>query len=82
MPVVADYRKLLFEIATSALATGPGYAQEGYVLGEAGRQLGVGDNVEVQQQVLDAWQDLFRNGDLAWGYDLNNPQAPFFHRPQ
>src|SRR5262249_42189442 len=25
------------------------------------------------------WQELFRTGLLAWGFDLNNPNPPFFH---
>lgn len=81
MPVLANYRKVLLDVANEALKEGPGYAQESYVLGEAGRKLGVG-NIEDQQKLLDAWQDLFRQGDLVWGYDLSNPQAPFFHEPR
>jgi hypothetical protein len=31
--------------------------------------------------LLTAWQNLFRNGQLSWGYDVENPSAPFFHLP-
>jgi hypothetical protein len=29
--------------------------------------------------LLTAWHDLFRKGILAWGFDVDNPAAPFFH---
>jgi hypothetical protein len=79
--VVADYRKLLLDIASEALDLGPGFAQEGYVLGEVRRKLNLRENLKGEQQVLDAWHDLFKQGELAWGYDLTNPQSPFFHKP-
>ena len=32
-----------------------------------------------EEAILTAWQDQFRTGLLAWGYNLNNPNQPFFH---
>lgn len=37
------------------------------------------DSLERQQLLLTLWQDLFRTGYLAWGFDVNNPNPPFFH---
>jgi hypothetical protein len=57
------------------------------VLDEAARQLFNRDpfvtpsNVNQEQVILTCWHDLFREGRLSWGYDLNNPDAPFFHVP-
>jgi hypothetical protein len=36
-------------------------------------------NVELEQLVLTEWYELFRTGFLAWGYNLTNDKAPFFH---
>src|SRR5437868_13772267 len=36
-------------------------------------------NRELEQAILTQWQDLFRTGLLACGYDLNNPNPPLFH---
>ena len=49
------------------------------VLGAAERRLGVGADLDSQQAVLAQWGDLFRSGLLAWGLNLNNPNAPFLH---
>ena len=76
------YSKELLDIAKKAYAEGPGSAQEGYVLSEAAQLPGVRGNDEAEQRVLDAWHELFRQGKLVWGYNLNNPQAPFYHIPR
>lgn len=68
-------------IAEEALQLGPGYAQEGFVLAEAAKKLGVRQNLSAEQDILTEWQNLFREGNLAWGYNLDNPSAPFFHKP-
>jgi hypothetical protein len=31
------------------------------------------------QAILTQWSELFRTGLLAWGYNLYNPNPPFFH---
>jgi hypothetical protein len=36
-------------------------------------------DLKLQQRILDAWQDLFTEKKLGWGYDLDNPTSPFFH---
>ncbi len=32
-----------------------------------------------QEALLTVWYDLFRIGYLAWGFNLSNPNPPFFH---
>lgn len=66
---------------------GPGYAQQRVVIDEVARQQFNGDrfiapmDINLQQEILTCWHDLFREGRLSWGYDLDNPDAPFFHIP-
>lgn len=36
-------------------------------------------SIETEQAILTCWYDLFRNGILAWGHTLGNPNPPFFH---
>ena len=37
--------------------------------------------LKLQQEMLTCWNDLFLDGLLSWGYDLDNPDPPFFHVP-
>ena len=39
-------------------------------------------DLDIQQAILTCWHDLFREGALSWGYDLDNPDPPFFHIPE
>ena len=48
------------------------------ILGEAATNLHF-DNQDAQQSLLTVYNDLFRTGHLAWGLDINNPDAPWFH---
>lgn len=75
----ADIKAILLEIAKASVAEGPGFAQEPVVLREAFRRLSMGSDLAKQQLLLDLWHELFREGTLSWGYDINNPGAPFFH---
>ncbi len=68
----------LRRIAIECDSKGPGYAQEGVVLREAKQRLSPKSLAE-QQQILEAWQRLFVEGELSWGYNLDNPGSPFFH---
>ena len=81
MAVTLDYEGELLRIALQALEQGEGYAQSASVLVEAGRELKVAGDLAEEQKLLDAWNNLFRDGKLSWGYNLMNPSAPFFHRP-
>ncbi len=77
-----EVKDLVWQTASKAASSGPGYAQEGVVLRQIREQLGANGgrpDLQVQQQILHAWHDLFLEKKLAWGYDLNNPNSPFFH---
>jgi hypothetical protein len=75
-----ELEKTLRRIAEDCVAQGPGYAQDIVVLRKALEELGIGhEDLKHQQQLLTAWHDLFRKGILAWGFDVDNPAAPFFH---
>jgi hypothetical protein len=78
-----EIRSLVWQIAATNADRGPGWSQEGVVLREVSERLGGrGDqrpDKKVQQMVLDAWHDLFAEKKLGWGYDLNNPNSPFYH---
>ncbi|MEX1039404.1 MAG: hypothetical protein WDZ51_02155 [Pirellulaceae bacterium] len=74
-----EYEKKLFDLASECLTQGPGYAQETVVLREAMDRFGVDRDLKEQQKLLTAWHDLFHKGTLSWGYDIDNPSAPFFH---
>lgn len=56
-----------------------GYLQQGPILNEAVKRLGIKGNIDLEQLLLTKWNDLFRSGHLGWGYDLLNPAPPFFH---
>lgn len=72
-------RKTLLEVVSQATSGGAGYLQSGYVLQESARRLGVQGKVDLEQAILAYWHDLFRTGYVAWGYNLANPNPPFFH---
>ena len=76
-----ELKEQLLRIVAECLAKGPGYAQELVVLREASEQLGLGGDREKEQELLTCWHDLFRDGELSWGYDIDNPNTPFFHKP-
>lgn len=68
----------LKEIVRDCLARGPGYAQEGVVLRLA-KDAFRPQSLQEQQLILEIWHSLFAEGELAWGYNLDNPSSPFFH---
>ena len=71
-------KEWLLRCAQQQAAKGPGYAQQGVVLRAAKGELKLG-SIADEQAVLDCWHELFREGRLNWGYDLDNPNARFFH---
>lgn len=78
----------ILQIAKAMAEKGAGYAQEAVVLRAAEKQYIAEQQPSDHQQalprwrlILTAWHDLFRDGELSWGYDLDNPNAPFFHVP-
>ena len=53
--------------------------QQDSILHEAAVRLGGQLTHDEEQALLTIWYDLFRSGQLAWGYNLNNPNPPFCH---
>jgi len=53
--------------------------QQTSILNAVARKLGVNQNPDLEQAILTQWDELFRTGLLAWGLNLSNPNAPFFH---
>jgi hypothetical protein len=49
--------------------------QQGPVLDGVQSKLGRGND----EAILTQWGELFRTGLLAWGFNLSNPDPPFFH---
>jgi hypothetical protein len=79
-----EVKKVVFGIAAELAGRGPGWAQEAIVLREAAARLRrqLGEDLSAQQAVLTAWHDLFLERKLSWGYNLDNPNSPFFHVPK
>jgi hypothetical protein len=74
-----EIKGLVFRVAAECSSKGPGWAQEGVVLREVAEHLSGNPDLKLQQSILDVWHDLFMEKRLAWGYDLDNPNSPFFH---
>ena len=53
--------------------------QSGSILDETARRLNVRNNILVEQAIMTFFHDLFRAGQIAWGYNLSNPNPPFCH---
>ncbi len=53
--------------------------QQGSVLEETKRRIGIAYDLTKEQAILTTWHDLFRTGYLAWGLNITNPNPPFFH---
>jgi hypothetical protein len=66
-------------LAEECIERGPGFAQETVVIRKAVDRLRIEHDLKEQQRLLTAWNDLFRDGTLSWGYDVDNPASPFFH---
>jgi hypothetical protein len=76
-------KRTILEVARECLEKGPGWAQEGVVLREVAERLGgSARNEQDQQKILTCWHDLFLKGELSWGFNLDNPNAPWFHVPR
>lgn len=71
-------RATFLEVLAEYEGMGSGYFQSEPVLKEVSRRLNARQRTD-QQAILTLFSDLFRNGQLAWGVDLANPNAPFMH---
>lgn len=56
-----------------------GQFQQGSLLNKVAKELGIERDDVKEQALLTCWGNLFRNGYLSWGLNLNNPNPPFVH---
>ena len=78
-----ELREMVFNVAKEMSQRGRGWAQQSGVLREVAIRLPANTPDDgIEQQILTCWHDLFRIGRLSWGYNIDNPDAPFFHIPQ
>ena len=72
--------------ATECVRRGGMNSQEKCVLddikSEFGGNMHTRLDLDLQRAILTCWHDLFREGTLCWGHDLDNPGHPFFHIPK
>ncbi|WP_017416230.1 hypothetical protein [Clostridium tunisiense] len=76
---VNQIRERLLEVISEYSKQGPGYFQQSNVLRETAKSLDIKGDLELEQILLTEWNELFRIGYLAWGYDIANPEPPFCH---
>jgi hypothetical protein len=74
-----NLRKVFLEVVDEYNKRGGGFFQSRPVLEEAARRLGISGNRAAEQALLTFFGDLFRQGVLAWGLDVANPDPPFLH---
>lgn len=81
MPTANQIREQLLEVVAEVAPKGPGDGslQSGTVLRIVHERLGKQRDHLTEEGILTAFHDLFRTGYLAWGFNLANPNPPFFH---
>jgi hypothetical protein len=72
-------RQALLDAANVASRGSPNNFQTGTILSRAANKLNIRGDLETEQVLLTMWHDLFRQGMIAWGYDISNSQPPFCH---
>jgi hypothetical protein len=78
---VSNLRNVFWDVLAVYAKTAPANRQEPLFLKEVARRLNAvtgGDSAPDTQVILTYWQDLFRNGYLAYGIHLDNPNRPWF----
>lgn len=80
-PPTRSVREVLLETVRDRHAKlNGGTLQQGEILQEVSRILIQRQrDPEMEEAILTEWYDLFRTGLLAWGFNLNNPNPPWFH---
>jgi hypothetical protein len=78
----ADLKDLIYNTAVALVDKGAGWAQEGALLYEVAQKVPASKDIGTQREILTCWHDLFRDGKLSWGFNLDNPNWPFFHVPR
>jgi hypothetical protein len=77
----AAMMKLVYRVACDCAKRGQGWSQQSSVLSAVAEQASSHNNLQKEQLILTCWHDLFSLGLLSWGYNIDNPDAPFFHVP-
>lgn len=80
----AGIREVLLTVVHEMLPRHPNDAsslQQANVLNEVHKRLALGPfgDYDTELAILTAWGDLFRTGYLGWGFNITNPNPPFFH---
>jgi len=80
-PVRPNIRELLLAEIKAQEPTGYSgpHLQQTSILDAVARKLGANQNPDLERAILTQWGELFRSGLLAWGFNLSNPNPPFFH---
>ena len=81
MPLIKEVRACLLQVIAEQMPkrVGDSNLQSGSVLEETDRRLGRKRDPSLEEAILTVFHDLLRTGYLAWGYNLCNPNPPFFH---
>lgn len=74
-----NVRQVLLQVISQMSNGGGAGLQVSSALHEAARQVRADKLAFNEQEILTAWADLFREGLLAPGYNLDNPGLPWFH---
>ena len=72
-------RKIMIDVVSELSKSPDPNLQTGPVLNEVVNRLGIRLDLEGEQAVLTLWHDLFRSGQLSYGYNISNAHPPFCH---
>jgi hypothetical protein len=71
--------QVLLEVVVELSKINNSYMQSGAILQKTAERLGIHHNPTYEQALLTLFYDLFRNGHLAWGFNLANVDPPWCH---
>jgi hypothetical protein len=75
-----DTKKWILEVAKEIIEkNGSSFAQEQIVLRIVADRLKMKGDQDREQFLLTCWNELFRDGTLSWGFNIDNPSRPWFH---
>ena len=74
-------KKTMLEVVGEHSGKSNGSMQQVSILNGVTDRLGIRGqrDLDTEQAILTVWNDLFREGHLAWGYNLLNSDPPFCH---
>jgi len=81
MPRSQEIRACMLQVIADLAPKPPSHnsLQSRSVLEETRCRLGGGREHSLEEAILTVFHDLFRTGYIAWGFNLMNPDPPFFH---